>query len=303
MATTDTDRVEPAAPRLGGGTAVAIDVGRGGAPRVLRNAGWYVALVALSVVVLFPVYMIVVRALSNPDAYLRAGTPPYPVHIEWNVFSRAWGAGNLSHNLLVSALVTIGITAGQVVTSCLAAYAFAFLQFRFKRLAFALFMATLMLPIEVTLIANVETMRRLGWLNTYQGLVLPFLATALGTFLIRQGFLGVPNDLRDAARLDGHGHLRFLTRVAIPLSRPVIASFTVIAFLSAWNQYLWPQAATTGTRWDTVQIGLASLNGSDPAHYNVAFAGAILAALPIVVVLIVFSRQIIRGLTAGAVKG
>lgn len=306
MATTEPDvieAVEPTGPTLGAGTAVSVDVGKSSGERAARTAGWYLGLGALSVVVLFPVYMIVVRALSNPDAYLRAGSPLYPVHVEWDVFSRAWGAGNLAHNLLVSVIVAVGITAAQVITSCLAAYAFAFLDFPLKRTMFAVFMATLMLPIEVTLIANVETMRRLHWLNSYQGLVLPFLAAALGTFLVRQGFLGVPKDLRDAARLDGYGHLRFLTQVAVPLARPVIASFTVIAFLAAWNQYLWPQASTTGTRWDTVQIGLASLNGSDPQHYNVAFAGAILAAVPIVFLLILFSRQIIRGLTAGAVKG
>lgn len=295
--------VEPTGPELGAGTAVSIDVGRSPAERAARTAGWYLALTALAVVVLFPVYMIVVRALSNPAGYLRAGSPLYPVHIEWNVFSRAWSDGYLAHNLLVSTIVTLGITAGQLVTSCLAGYAFAFLQFPLKRLVFALFMATLMLPIEVTLIPNLETMDRFGITNSYPALVLPFLATALGTFLIRQGFLGIPHDLRDAARLDGYGHMRFLTQVAIPLARPVIASFTVISFLAAWNQYLWPRASTTGRRWHTVQIGLASLNGADPQHYNVAFAGAILAALPIVVLLIVFSRQIIRGLTAGAVKG
>lgn len=271
--------------------------------RWLRDAAWYVLLTALAVVILFPVYMIIVQALSNPAAYLRAGRPPWPVHIEWNVFTRAWSAGRLGHDLRISAIVTLGITAGQVVTSCLAAYAFAFLEFPFKRTAFVLFMGTLLLPIEVTLIANVETMRHLGWINSYPGLVAPFLATALGTFLVRQGFRGIPSDLRDAARLDGYGHVRFLTRVAIPLARPVIASFTLIAFLAAWNQYLWPQASTEGTSWHTVQIGLASLNGADPQHLNQAFAGAILATVPIVILLIVFSRQIIRGLTAGAVKG
>jgi sn-glycerol 3-phosphate transport system permease protein len=257
---------------------------------------------ALSVFVLFPVYVIIVQALSNPAAYLQAGRPLHPVHIEWNVFSRAWSSGHLAHDLRISAMVAIGITVAQVVLSCLAAYAFAFLVFPFKRLLFIVFMATLMLPIEVTLIANIETVRNLHWINSYQGLVAPFLASALGTFLIRQGFLGIPRELRDAARLDGYGHLRFLTRVAVPLARPVIASFTVISFLAAWNQYLWPQAATTGNSWHTVQIGLASLNGADPQHYNVAFAGAILAAVPIVALLILFSRQIIRGLTAGAVK-
>ena len=118
-------------------------------------------------------------------------------------------------------------------------------------------MATLMLPIEVTLIPNVQTIRDLGWLNSIQGLAVPFLATAFGIFLIRQGFLGIPRDLRDAAPLDGFGHLAFLRRVALPVTRPVVASFAVIAFLAAWNQYTWPRAVVTEGRWETIQIGLA----------------------------------------------
>jgi len=168
---------------------------------------------------------------------------------------------------------------------------------------FAAFMATLMLPIEVTLIANVETIRTFGWFNSLQGLTAPFLAAAFGTFLIRQGFLGIPDDLRDAAELDGYGHLGFLWHVAIPVTRPIIASFTVIAFLSAWNQYLWPRAIVTREAWDTIQIALPKFAGENINQLNLGFAAAIIAALPILAILLVFQRHLIRGLTAGAVKG
>ncbi len=179
---------------------------------------WYVVLTVLSVVVLFPIYMTLVRALSTPAVYVREGQPLYPVSIEWNVWSRAWDLGNLDQKIIVSAVVTVIIVAGQLITSILAAYAFAFLEFPLKRVLFLVFMATLMLPIEVTLIPNVQTIRELGWLNSYQGLSVLFLATAFGTFLIRQGFMGVPGDLRDASQLDGFGHLSFLWRVAIPVT-------------------------------------------------------------------------------------
>ena len=185
----------------------------------------------------------------------------------------------------------------------LAAYAFAFLEFPFKRTLFAVCMATLMLPIEVTLVANSRTVRELEWTNSLQGLTVPFLATALGIFLIRQGFLGVPRDLRDASALDGFGHLQFLWRVAIPLTRPVIAAFTVLAFLSAWNSYLWPRAITDESDWNTIQIGLRAVTNANPGDLNVGVAAALLAALPVLIILIVFQRHIVRGLTAGAVKG
>ncbi len=168
---------------------------------------------------------------------------------------------------------------------------------------FAVCMATLMLPIEVTLVANSRTIRELEWTNSLQGLTVPFLATALGIFLIRQGFLGVPRDLRDAAALDGYGHLRFLWRVAIPLTRPVIAAFVVLSFLSAWNSYLWPRAITDESEWNTIQIGLRAVANSTPDQLNVGVAAALLAALPVLAILIFFQRHIVRGLTAGAVKG
>lgn len=271
--------------------------------RVAKDLGWYVLLSALSVIVLFPVWMILMRALSQPLSYLTAGQPARPVDPEWDVFSRAFTQGDLGRKLMTSAVVTVIIATAQVTTSVLAAYAFAFLRFPFRRVAFALFMATLMLPIEVTLIANVETVRGLGWFNSYEGLTAPFLATAFGTFLIRQGFLGIPDDLRDAAELDGYGPLGFLWNVAVPVTRPIIASFTVISFLAAWNQYLWPRAIITREAWDTIQIALPKFASENINELNLGFAAAIIAALPILVMLVLFQRHLIRGLTAGAVKG
>lgn len=275
----------------------------GSRARRAKNLGWYLLLTALSLVVLFPVWMILMRAVSQPIAYITAGQPPRPVDPEWDVFTRAFTQGDLDRKLGVSAAMTVVIATAQVATSVLAAYAFAFLRFPFRRTMFVVFMATLMLPIEVTLIANVETIRTLGWFNSLQGLTAPFLAAAFGTFLIRQGFLGIPQDLRDAAELDGYGHLGFLWNVAIPVTRPIIASFTVIAFLSAWNQYLWPRAIVTREAWDTIQIALPKFASENINELNLGFAAAIIAAIPILLILVFFQRHLVRGLTAGAVKG
>ncbi len=143
-----------------------------------------------------------------------------------------------------SFIVTFVITVGQLVTAILAGYAFAFLEFPFKRTLFVVFLATLMVPFEVTIVTNLTTISDLGWYNTYAGLAVPFLATGFGAFLMRQAFLALPRDLRDAAALDGYGHWRFMTRVAVPLARPAVAALAVFAFLAAWNQYLWPLLVT-----------------------------------------------------------
>ncbi|MGH9228227.1 MAG: carbohydrate ABC transporter permease [Acidimicrobiales bacterium] len=220
-----------------------------------------------------------------------------------SVWNRGWDQGDIGPAMGRSFTLTTLITVAQVVTSILAAYAFAFLRFPFKTLAFGLFMATLLLPLEVTLLANVQTIRELGWVNSNAGLVLPFAATAFGTFLIRQGFRGVPPEVHDATRLDGYGHMGFLWRFAVPLTRPVIASFTVISALGAWNQYLWPQAVIDDDRYQTSQLALRNIVGTEVANSNIAIAAALIVALPVLLLLIAFSRQIIRGLTAGAVKG
>jgi len=218
------------------------------------------------------------------------------------VWTRSWGRYNLGGAMGRSLVMAVIITVAQVATSIMAAYAFVFLRFPFKRIIFALFMATLLLPLEVTLVGNIATMRQLEWTNTLQALVLPFGATALGTFLIRQGFRGLPGEIRDATRLDGYGHLSFLTRFAVPLTRPVIASFTVISALQAWNQYLWPRAVISRNELNTLQIQLRSVASGEVANANQAVAAALVASVPVAIVLIAFQRQIIRGLTAGAVK-
>jgi sn-glycerol 3-phosphate transport system permease protein len=220
-----------------------------------------------------------------------------------SVWNRGWDQGDLGPAMGRSFTISVLITVAQVVTSILAAYAFAFLRFPAKPLVFGLFMGTMLLPLEVTLLANVHTIRQLGWINSNAGLVLPFAATAFGTFLIRQGFRGVPPEIQDATRLDGYGHLHFLWRFAVPLTRPVIASFVVISALGAWNQYLWPQAIIDDERYQTAQIQLRTITGAEIANANVGIAAALIVAVPVVLLLIAFSRQIIRGITAGAVKG
>jgi sn-glycerol 3-phosphate transport system permease protein len=263
----------------------------------------YALLTLLAFVVLFPIYITVVNSLLVPDQI--AGQPPtlFPTDPQWHTYGDAWDAGHMATYLRNSFVVTGIITVGQVVTAILAGYAFAFLEFPLKRTLFVAFLATLMVPFEVTIVTNLSTMDSLGWLDTYQGLAVPFLATGFGAFLLRQAFLQVPRDLQDAAAMDGYGHLRFMTRVAVPLARPAIAALTVFAFLAAWNQYLWPLLVTEDDRLRTVQIGLKQLRSTQLDDINVTFAGVIIAALPLLILLLFFQKQLVRGLTAGAVKG
>jgi sn-glycerol 3-phosphate transport system permease protein len=276
---------------------------RPNARRIAVTTLRYLLLTVLAVVVLFPLYMTLVNSLLKPSQI--AARPPtfFPTNPEWSTYTEAWNEGHMGRYLLNSAIVTTIITVGQVVTAILAGYAFAFLEFPLKRTLFLVFLATLMVPFEVTIVTNLATINSLGWYDSYQGLAVPFLATGFGAFLMRQAFLQVPRDLQDAASLDGFGHWRFMTRVAVPLARPAVAALSVFAFLGAWNQYLWPLLVTKDEKFRTVQIGLKQLRATSIQDVNVTFAGVIIAALPLVILLLVFQKQLVRGLTAGAVKG
>lgn len=282
-----------------------------------RLLGRYLVLSSLSLIVLIPIYVAVVSSLLISPGQLTSEPPAlWPTDLpggwlerftggpaQWDSYETAWDQMNMATYLRNSFIVTGIIVAGQVVTSILAGYAFAVLEFPLQRALFVTFLATMMVPFEVTIITNLTTITDLGWYNSYVGLAVPFLATGFGAFLLRQAFLQIPQDLRDAAAVDGYGHMRFLLRVAVPLARPMIAALTVFSFLAAWNQYLWPLLVTADAEYRTVQVGLQSLRDSTPSDFNVRFAGTLLAVLPLFVLLIVFQKQLIRGLTAGAVKG
>jgi sn-glycerol 3-phosphate transport system permease protein len=271
--------------------------------RILKKIGQYALLTFLAIVVLFPIYITIVSSLLTPAQISRQPPTFFPTHPQFSSYSDAWSGAHFDTYLKNSFIVTILITVGQVVTAILAGYAFAFLEFPFKRTLFVVFLATLMVPFEVTIVTNLTTVSDLGMYDTYAGLVVPFLATGFGAFLMRQSFLTLPHDLRDAAALDGYGHWRFMTRVAVPLARPAVAALTVFAFLGAWNQYLWPLLVTKDDRLRTVQIGLRQLSGLALGSPNVVYAGAVIAVVPLVILLLFFQKHLVRGLTSGAVKG
>jgi len=272
--------------------------------RRFRKTASYVGLSVIAIVLLFPLYITIVNSLLPTGSIAHQPPPLFPVHPLWHTYSAAWSKGHLAIYLRNSVIQTAIIVTAQLVTSIFAAYAFAFLRFPFKRTLFIVVLATLMIPFEVTFITNLTTVTKLGWYNTFAGLTVPFLATGFGIFLLRQAFLQIPHDLQEAATLDGYGHWRFMGRVAVPLARPAIAAVGVFSFLGSWNQYLWPLVVTgSNNNITTVQIGLKLLAGSQiDANVNEVFAGVVIALAPLAILLLIFQKQLVRSLTAGAVK-
>jgi len=271
--------------------------------RAVTSLPWYVLLVASAAVILFPLYMTVVDSLQDVLKLLTYPPDLWPRTPEWSNYREAMTDIPMRRYMLNSLIMATTITSGQLATSILAAYAFSFMRFPGRTPLFFIFLSTMMVPWEASIIPNYQIIQRLDWLDTYQGLTVPFLATAFGTFLLRQHFMTLPAELKDAADIDGYGNLRFLLFVVIPLSRAAIATLAVFSFLQAWNQYLWPLLVTNDPHMRTVQIGIASLQSEEIQRTNVVLAGTVIALLPMLFLVIAFQRFLVRGLTAGAVKG
>ncbi|MFJ1758057.1 carbohydrate ABC transporter permease [Kitasatospora sp. NPDC088134] len=268
----------------------------------LGRAAVYLLLIAAVLTVAFPVYYVFAGAFMRPDEIATYPPALVPHSVTGRNFSGAVHAVPLVRQYANSLLVAAVITAAQLFTSVLAAYAFVFLPMRGRSVVFGLFLATLMVPWESVVIPNYLTLSDWGLGNTYFGLVLPFLASGFGTFLLRQSFRQFPAELRDAARIDGAGHWRFLWRILVPLNKPVLAALAVYVFLSAWNQYFWPLIITRTAEMQTLQIGLSSLRDSEMADPGLILAGVVLSLLPTLLLVIFGQRFIVRGLTAGAIR-
>ena len=263
----------------------------------------YILLIFAAIVMLYPLYSGIVTSLlteQNVSSY-----PPklFPVDFHWQNYPDASRQAPLLRFILNSFIQSGGVMILQLVTASLAAFAFAYKRFKGKNIVFLIFLSTMMIPWESTIIPNYLFIQKIGWDDTYMGLIAPFVATAFGTFLLRQFFMSIPKDLYDAAKIDGCGDVRFITSILIPLARPALGTLAVYSFLQTYNQYLWPLLITNNTKMRTVQIGITMLQVFEREQWQVVLAGVVTVMIPTLVLFFVANRQLIRGLTAGAIKG
>ena len=199
-----------------------------------------------------------------------------------------------------SLILGIGFAVGKIVVSMLAAYAIVYFRFPLATFSFWVIFTTLLLPLEVRILPSYEVVQQLGMLNSYSGLIIPLIASATGTFFFRQFFKSIPNEMIEAARIDGAGPWRFFVDILIPLSKTMIAAIFIIMFVVGWNQYLWPTPMTTEEGYFTLVRGIRNIMqqmiGADIPEYNEALAMAILAMLPPALVIMIFQRMFIKGL-------
>jgi sn-glycerol 3-phosphate transport system permease protein len=244
-------------------------------------------------------------------ASLKTSQELYQFPVQWlpsapslDNYAQAADTVPLGRLLLNSVGLTVVGAGLKVALGLTCAYALVFLDFPFKKAVFGLVIATLMIPPQVTIIPNYTLVAELGWLNTYQGILVPGLASAFGTFLFRQHFLTLPASILEAAELDGAGHWRKLWRFVVPMSTPTIAAVTLVSVVTEWNDYLWPFLVIDRADKMTLPIGLTLLQNIDGlTNWGVLLAATVVVTLPILVVFLVLQRRLVAGLTAGAVTG
>ena len=277
--------------------------GRATVRRAVGTFGLYVVLTVAAIVMIYPLYSGLVTSLLGPDNLSTYPPKLYPVELRWSNYVDAARQAPLLRFIFNSFVQSGGVMISQLVMAGLAAYAFAFLPFKGKQFIFLVFLSTMMIPWESTIIPNYLFIQKIGWDDTYGGLIAPFMATAFGTFLLRQSFMSLPRDLYDAAIADGCSNIRYLLTIVVPLARPALGTLAVYSFLSTYNQYLWPLLITNNERMRTVQIGITMLQVFEREQWQVVLAGVMTVMVPTLILFVVANRQLIRGLTAGALKG
>lgn len=229
------------------------------------------------------------------------GQRPIP-HLFYN-YVQAWNAAPFARYFANSFFIAGCTAVGVLITSTLAAYAFARLDFYGKNVIFLVFLATMMIPFEITMIPNFITISNLKWVNTYQAMIIPWIASVFGIFLLRQFFATIPQDLYDAAVLDGCGHFRFLTQVVLPLSRPALISVGLFNFLGSWNAFTWPLIVTREEKMYPIQVGLRYFVTESGTDTQELMAAATITILPLVILYLFAQKQFIEGISTTGLKG
>jgi ABC-type glycerol-3-phosphate transport system permease component len=273
----------------------------------VRTILTYVVLTVGAFISLIPFLWMIFKSVMSLGESMGAAFIPSEIHLENYV--QAWEIGNFPEYFVNSILITVITLVGELTFSILAAYAFARIDFPGKNLFFGLLIATIMIPAMVTTIPNLLIVTWLGrvgplkWLNNWPALTIPFMGSVFSIFLLRQFFIQIPNELYDAARIDGAGHLRFLAQIVLPLSKAPIMVIIVISFISSWNTLAWPMLVTTEPEWRPIAVALMNFVDENGQYVNLMMAGAFITIIPILVIYFFTQKQFTDSISRSGIKG
>jgi len=269
----------------------------------VKHLGLHLLLITGSVLMLVPFAWMLSTSLKQPgDVFIY---PPQwiPQPVQWENYRETVTVMPFGRFYLNSIIQAVAVTALQLLTASLAAFAFARLRFRGRDLLFLLYLATMMIPFPVTMIPNFIIMRYLNWIDTFRALILPPAFSAFSTFLLRQYFMSIPLEMDDAARVDGASSFRIWWQIILPLSGPALATLAIFTFLGQWNSFLWPLIVTNSEKMRTLPVGLATFQSQYSVQWHLLMAGSVIAVLPVLVIYIAGQKWFVRGITLTGMGG
>lgn len=265
----------------------------------------YIAVYIIAFLIITPLLWVLLTSFRSDYDVIHNPGSPIPSPFTLDAYHTLLGSGQqpIFRWLLNSLVVAVGQTLLILITASAGAYALARLDFPGKKFIFGAIITTMLVPPVILLIPNYLIIDGLGWLDTLWAVIVPGAASAFGIFFLRQFFLGLPGEYEEAARVDGAGDLRIFLQVVLPLSRPALATLAVLSFLASWNDFLWPVYVLLSTNNLTLQPGLSILGGAYNAHYGIVMAGAVIAAVPVLIIFAIAQRQIVESVASTGVKG
>ena len=273
----------------------------------IKRAGAYLFLSVGALAMVAPFLWMVTTSLKEPGSIFSYDKPWWqdwiPFQFVWSNYVKAWHVVPFARFYLNSLFVSLCVTAGQVATSAMAAYAFARLNFPGRDQIFFAYLATMMIPGAVTMLPVFILLRTLGWIDTYKAVILPGIFTAYGTFLLRQFFLTLPKELEDAAKIDGCSYFGIFWRIILPLSKPALATLTTFTFMGSWLNFMWPLIVLNTHNKFTLPVGLAYFQSLHTTDWTLLMAGSLMMILPILIVFLVTQRYFVEGIKLTGIKG
>ncbi len=273
------------------------------ATRALKGLSVHAMLILGSIVMLAPLARMVSTSLKEPGQIFVSPPQWIPQPVVWLNYVKTVSVMPFGRFYLNSTVQAVAVTVLQLLTSSLAAFAFARLRFPGRDLLFLLYLGTMMIPFQVTMIPNFIILNLLHWIDTFKALILPPAFSALSTFLLRQYFLSLPVELDDAARVDGASSFRIWWQIALPLSGPALASLAIITFMGQWNNFLWPLVVTNSDSMRTLPVGLASFQGQYSTQWHLLMAGSVISMLPILVIYVIGQKWFVKGIALTGMGG
>lgn len=272
----------------------------------LRVVFQYAIAIAITVVMVFPIYWMIISSLKTSTELLLPVPTLWPRQFQWQNFPNVLKRAPFVRYLFNTLVSTFFIMIGELIIGVLAAYGFAKGKFKGQNVLFMLVLGALMVPIQVTFVPIYVMISRLGWINSFPGLIVPNLVSAYFIFMLRQAFKAVDESYLDAGRVDGLGRIGLIWNVLVPMTKPTLMTISIITFINGWNSYFWPKMVATRDEYRTIAVGVTRLRqtfaGMETANYNEIMAGAVMAIIPIILLFLVLQKYIMTGMSKAAMK-